>query len=663
MAKKKYTDADIQLLKGADRVRKRPAVIFGSDGIEGCKHSVFEILSNSIDEARDGHGNKIILTVFNDGSMEVEDFGRGCPVDYNTVEKRYNWELVYCELYAGGKFDNNSGENYEYSLGLNGLGACATQYASKFMDVTVYRDGFKYSLHFENGENVGGLTKEEFKGKRTGTVTRWLPDLEVFTDTNIEREYFEDVLKKQAVVNPNVEFVLKIQRENNSFEEIKYLYENGIVDYVKELAGEQTLSSVQLFTGDRKGRDREDKDEYKVRLNVAFTFSNKVNVTEYFHNSSFLEHGGSPEDAVKLAFTNQISTYIKDAGKYLKNEKAIKFEDVADSLVLVSSSFSTVTSYANQTKKAITNKFIKECMTEFLKHNLEVYFIENPDEANRIAEQALINKRSREKAEKSRIDIKKNLQGKIDLANQVAKFVDCRSKDLEKRELYIVEGDSALGSVKMARDAEFQAVMPVRGKILNCLKADYDRIFKSEIITDLIRVLGCGVDVKTSKNKDLSYFNIDNLRWNKIIICTDADYDGFQIRTLILAMLYRLTPRLIDEGYVYIAETPLFEITAKEGKKEKKYFAYDEPERNEILKKIGDAKYTIQRSKGLGENEPEMMALTTMHPDTRRLIKVEPTDSEMTEWMFNILLGDDLAGRKEFITNNGADYLDMADIS
>ncbi|HAL63764.1 MAG TPA: DNA topoisomerase [Clostridiales bacterium] len=661
--KEEYGNQSITSLKGADRVRKRPAVIFGSDGLEGCEHSFFEILSNSIDEAREGYGNTIEVTRFKDASIEVRDYGRGIPLDFNEKEGRYNWELVFCELYAGGKYNNNDGGMYEYSLGLNGLGACATQYSSEYMDVEVIRDKTRYSLHFEKGENIGGLTKEEYKGKRTGTITRWLPDLDVFTDTNIEPEYFEDVLKKQAVVNPNVQFVLKLQRENNSFEEKTYFYENGIKDYVSEIAGENTLSSVQFFTGDRKGKDREDKEEYKVRLNVAFVFSNQVALTEYFHNSSFLEHGGSPEDAVKLAFTGQISNYIKEQGKYLKNEKAIKFEDVSDSLVLVSSSFSTVTSYANQTKKAITNKFIKECMTEFLKHNLEVYFIENPDEANRIAEQALINKRSREKAEKSRIDIKKNLQGKIDLANQVAKFVDCRSKDLAKRELYIVEGDSALGSVKMARDADFQAVMPVRGKILNCLKADLDRIFKSEIITDLIRVLGCGVDVKTSKNKDLSLFNIDNLRWNKIIICTDADYDGFQIRTLILAMLYRLTPRLIDEGYVYIAETPLFEITVRDGKKEKKYFAYDEPERNDILKKIGDKKYTIQRSKGLGENEPDMMALTTMNPDTRRLIKVEPTDAEMTEWMYNILLGDDLQGRKEFITNNGADYLDMADIS
>lgn len=661
MPKKKsdYGNDAITSLKGEDRVRKRPAVIFGSDGIEGCKHSVFEILSNSIDEARDGNGSKIIVTRYNDDSIEVEDFGRGCPVDYNSAEKCYNWELVYCELYAGGKYNNNSGENYEYSLGLNGLGACATQYASEFMDVEVYRDGFKYDLHFEKGKNVGGLKKEESSRKKTGTKTHWKPDLEVFTEINIDREYFEDVLKKQAVVNPNVEFVFRYQRENNSFEETTFLYENGIADYVKEIAGENTLTSVQYYTAERKGRDREDKDDYKVKLSVAFTFSNQVKLLEYFHNSSFLEHGGSPEDAVKLAFTNQIHNYLKNNNKYLKNEKQITFADIEECLVLVSSSFSTQTSYANQTKKAITNKFIKECMTDFLKKEIEIYFIENPDEAIKIAEQVLVNKRSRESAEKSRLNIKKKLAGTIDLSNQVQKFVDCRSKDVAQRELYIVEGDSALGSVKMARDADFQAVIPVRGKILNCLKADYDKIFKNEIITDIIKVLGCGVEVKTKSNKDLSNFSLDNLRWNKVVICTDADVDGFQIRTLILTMLYRLTPTLIDEGYVYIAESPLFEITTKD----KTYFAYDEVEKTRIMGLIGDKKCTIQRSKGLGENEADMMALTTMNPETRRLIKVTADDIEQTSWMFDMLLGENLQARKEFISNNGIDYLDMADIS
>ena len=660
MSKKNtYDNETITLLEGADRVRKRPAVIFGSDGIDGCKHSVFEILSNCIDEAREGYGDKIIVTRYNDNSVEIEDFGRGCPVDYNNAAGRYNWELVYCELYAGGKYNNNSGENYEYSLGLNGLGACATQYSSEYMDVEVHRDGFRYALHFEKGEIAGKMVKEPTTRKKTGTRTHWKPDLDVFTDIEIEPEFFEETLKRQAVVNPNVEFVFRNQRENNSFEEKTFIYTNGISDYVAEIVGDNSLTSIQTCEATRKGRDRADKEEYKVKLGVSFTFSNKVKFAEYYHNSSFLEHGGSPADAVKQAFRFQIDSYLKSNNKYLKNESAIKFVDVEDCLVIVSSSFSTLTSYANQTKKAITNKFIYECMTEFLKHQLEVYFIENPDEAQKIAEQVLINKRSRENADKTRLNMKKILAKQMDLANMVQKFVDCRSKDVSQREIYIVEGDSALGSVKMARNSEFQAVIPVRGKILNCLKADYDKIFKNEIITDLIKVLGCGVEVKTKANKELSSFSLENLKWNKIIICTDADVDGFQIRTLILTMLYRLTPTLIESGYVYIAESPLYEITTAD----KTYFAYDEREKSEILGIIGSTKYTLQRSKGLGENEAEMMSLTTMNPETRRLIQITPDEMEHTEFMFDMLLGDNLQGRKDFIAINGADYLEMADIS
>ena len=656
--KQEYGNDSITSLKGADRVRKRPAVIFGSDGLEGCEHSFFEILSNSIDEAREGYGSLIEVTRFMDKSIEVKDHGRGIPLDYNEGEGRFNWELVYCELYAGGKYDNNKGGMYEYSLGLNGLGACATQYSSEYMDVTVVRDKTQYTLHFEKGENVGGLQKAETRSVQTGTVQKWKPDTEVFTDINIPLEFFQDVLNKQAMVNAGLKFVLYNETETG-MEMFEYYYENGIVDYVKETVGDDSFTTVETWEMEREGRDRADKEDYRMKMQVAFCFSNKVNMLEYYHNSSFLEHGGSPEDAVKSAFTSQINAYLKSNNKYLKNEKPITFQDIEDCLVLVSSSFSTQTSYANQTKKAITNKFIKECMTEFLKHNLEIYFIENPDEAVKIAEQVLVNKRSREKAEKSRIDLKKKLAGSIDLSNQVQKFVDCRSKDLSQRELYIVEGDSALGSVKMARNAEFQAVIPVRGKILNCLKADYDKIFKNEIITDLIKVIGCGVEVKTGKNKEISMFNLDNLRWNKIVICTDADVDGFHIRTLILTMLYRLVPTLIEKGYVYIAESPLFEITTSD----KTYFAYDENEKTKILKMIGNKKFDIQRSKGLGENEAEMMSLTTMDPATRRLIKIEPDDIEQTQWMFDMLLGDDLQGRKDFITNNGVDYLDMADIS
>ena len=660
MAKKTpvYDNESITMLKGPDKVRKRPGVIFGSDGPDGCAHSIFEVISNSIDEARSGFGSQIIVTRYNDLSIEDEDFGRGCPVDFNKNEDRYNWELVYCELYAGGKYDAGS-DNYEYSLGLNGLGLCATQFASEYMDVEIHRDGYRYNLHFEKGENIGGLQKKAVRSHPTGTKTKWRPDLDVFTEIDVPDEYFRDVLKRQAVVNPNLLFVYRSEKEDGTFTEERFLYENGISDYTKEIAGETALTSVQTWSCEREGRDREDKPDYRVKLSVALTFSNRIQKIEYYHNSSFLEHGGSPERAVKQAFVSQIDAYLKQNNKYLKNEGKITFADVEDCLILVSSSFSTQTSYENQTKKAITNKFIYEAMTEFLKHQIEVYFIENPDEAVKIAEQVMINKRSRENAEKTRLNMKKNLAGSIDLTNRIEKFVDCRSKDLSKRELYIVEGDSALGSVKMARDAEFQAVIPVRGKILNCLKADYVRIFKNDIITDIIKLLGCGVEVKTKANKELSSFNIDGLRWNKVVICTDADVDGFQIRTLILTMLYRLTPTLIEQGYVYIAESPLFEITTKK----KTYFAYTEKEKTNILEKIGDEKCTIQRSKGLGENEADMMALTTMNPDTRRLIRVTPTDVEETARVFDLLLGDDLQGRKDFIAQYGADYLELADIS
>lgn len=660
MAKKQqdYGNESITMLKGPDKVRKRPGVIFGSDGLDGCEHSVFEVISNSIDEARSGYGNKIIVTKYNDNTIEVEDFGRGCPVDYNKSEERFNWELVYCELYAGGKYDDSS-DMYEYSLGLNGLGLCATQFSSEFMDVEIIRDGYKYNLHFEKGENVGGLQKEKTSKRQTGTKTKWKPDLDVFTDINVRDEYFQDVLKRQAVVNPNLLFVYRFQKEDGSFEEKEFIYENGITDYVNEIAAGENLTSVQNWSADRVGRDREDKSEYKVKMEFALTFSNKMKKIEYYHNSSFLEHGGSPERAVKQAFVSQIDAYLKQNNKYLKNEKKITFDDVEDCLILVSSSFSTQTSYENQTKKAITNKFIYETMTEFLKHQLEIYFIENPDEALKIAEQVMVNKRSRENAEKTRLNLKKKLAGTIDLSNMVKKFVDCRTKDVSRRELYIVEGDSALGAVKLAREAEFQAVIPIRGKILNCLKADYVKIFKNDIITDLIKVLGCGVEVSSKANKDISSFNLENFRWSKVVICTDADVDGFQIRTLILTMLYRLTPTLIEKGYVYIAESPLFEITTKD----KTYFAYNEKEKSDILNIIGNKKYTLQRSKGLGENEPEMMSLTTMNPETRRLIKVSPADIEATTAMFDMLLGDNLQGRKDYIAEFGSDYLEMADIS
>ena len=631
--KQQYDDQSIRALKGADRVRKRPAVIFGSDGLEGCEHSFFEILSNAVDEAREGHGDRITVTAFADRSIEVDDRGRGVPLGWNEAEGRWNWDLIYCELYAGGKYDNNSGTAaYEYSLGLNGLGACATQYSSEYMTVRSYDGTTERSISFKKGEVDGELTERplERKEKRTGTVVRWKPDLEVFTDINIPPEFYADVLHRQSVVNAGICFVLRLEQPDRTFTQQEFLYPNGINDYLSELVAGKGLTAPVLWHLETQGRDREDKDEYKLKADISFCISNVVSTLEYYHNSSYLEYGGSPDRAVKSAFTYAVDKYLKSSNRYTKNESKVTFNDIADCLVLVINSFSTMTSYENQTKKAINNTFIYEALNDFLRRKLEIYFIENPKEAELLGNQVLVNKRSRESAEKARVDIKKKLSGTIDAANRVEKFVNCRSKDPARAELYIVEGDSALTSCKLGRDAEFQAIIPVRGKTLNCLKSDYDKIFKNEIITDLLRVIGCGVEIKSKHQKDLSAFDLKNLRWSKIIICTDADEDGFQIRTLLLTLFYRLLPTLLSEHKVFIAESPLFEITVGE----QTLFAFDEFEKAELLKKIGNKKYKLQRSKGLGENEPDMMWQTTMNPETRRLISVSPADAMQTEIIY-----------------------------
>ena len=660
MSKKpEYNNDSIVLLKGSARVREKPAVIFGSDGLEGCEHSFFEILSNSIDEAREGFGDVIEVTRRADGSLSIKDYGRGIPLDFNKKEDRYNWELVYCELYAGGKMNS---ANYDFSLGLNGLGACATQYASEFFDVEVCRDGYIYKLHFEHGENIGGLTKKKDKsGQHSYSYQHWKPDRDVFTETDIPLDYLKTVLNQQAIVNDGVKFVFTDEQTGESCE---YHCPDGILGHVRTACEDGALSTPAFYEREGLGRDRSDKDDYKVRAKISFCFSNTSNALEYFHNSSFLENGGAPDKAVRAAVVQAFDKAIANMNKYIKGESKITFADIQDSFFYVSSTFSsaTMTSYANQTKKAITNKFIQDFLTSSLTEIFTTWILENKSESDKVIEQILVNKRSRESSEKQRLNIKKKLTGSIDINNQVKKFVDCRSRDVNLREIYIVEGDSALGSCKTGRDAEFQAIIPVRGKILNCLKADYKRIFDSDIIVDIIRVLGCGVELN-KKFKDIPPFNINKLRWNKIIICTDADVDGFQIRTLILAMLYRLAPSLIANGKVFIAETPLFEITYKTRGKTETFFAFDEKEKNKYLKGKNLSNITIMRSKGLGENDPDMMWETTMNPETRRLIRVTTEEAAIMSETFELLLGDNLAGRKDYIKENGHLYLDDLDLS
>ena len=659
--KKAYDDQSIKSLKGAERVRKRPAVIFGSDDIVGCQHSFIEILANSVDEAREGYGDRIIVKKFLDLSIEVEDFGRGVPLGYNEKEKRWNWELVFCELYAGGKYDNNDGDAaYEFSLGLNGLGATATQYSSEYMSVKSYNGKTLSEMNFKAGEPVGELTVTELKpggGKRRGTIIRWRPDLKVFKEVDIPVEFLSATLRRQAFVNAGIHFILEVEVGKGKFERTEFYYENGVADYIAEITEGTAITTPVLWKIETKGRDREDMPDYKVKAEITFCFA-KDGMAEYYHNSSFLEYGGAPDKAVRNAFTYAIDKYIKAQNKYNKNEQKISFADISDNLAIIINSASTQTSYENQTKKAITNAFIQKALTDFMKQNLEIYLTENQSAANQIITQVLVNKRSREETEKSRTDIKKKLSGTMDVSNRVEKFIPCSSKDPSVREIYIVEGDSAATSCKLGRNAEFQAIMPVRGKTLNCMKSSYEKIFASDIIVDLLKVIGCGVEVKSKKPGAVATFDYNSLKWSKIIICTDADEDGFQIRTLLLTLFYRLLPTLIEKGKIFIAESPLFEITSGG----ETYFAYNEQEKIEILSKLGGKKYTLQRSKGLGENEAKMMWRTTMCPQTRRLIAVTPADAEETARMFDVLLGDALQERKRYITENGHLYIADADI-
>ncbi len=658
-----YNDQSIKSLKGADRVRKRPAVIFGSDDLVGCQHSFIEILANSVDEAREGYGDKIIVTKYKDLSIEVEDFGRGVPLGYNEKEKRWNWELVFCELYAGGKYDNNNGgAAYEFSLGLNGLGATATQYSSEYMQVHSYNGKMLSEIDFKSGNPVGELRTSEIKPgmKRRGTIIKWRPDLKVFKEIDIPVEFLESTLRRQAFVNGGIKFILAIEISSGKFEQKEFYYKNGVADYMAEITDGFSMTQPVLWNIETKGRDREDLPDYKFKAEITFCFS-KEGRTEYYHNASYLEYGGAPDRAVVNAFTYAIDKYIKSQNKYTKNESKILFRDIEENLCVIINSASTQTSYENQTKKAITNAFIQKALTEFLKTNLEIYLTENATSANLISSQVLVNKRAREKADITMRDVKKKLEASgMDLSSRVEKFVPCNSKDPEMRELYIVEGDSAMTSCKLGRNAEFQAIIPVRGKTLNCMKSGYDKIFANEIIVNLLKVIGCGAEVKAGKkNNEISMFDYKNMKWNKIIICTDADEDGFQIRTLLLTLFYRLLPTLIEKGKIFIAESPLFEITSGD----QTYFAYNEQEKQEIISKLGTKKYMIQRSKGLGENEPDMMWRTTMCPQTRRLIAVSPADAEATLKMFDVLLGDALQERKKFISDFGHLYLKDADIS
>lgn len=644
-----YGQKSITSLKNEDQVRQRPSVIFGTNDQYGAAHGVYEIIANAIDEARAGYGKTIRIKVWKDGTVEVSDDGRGVPMGWNETEQKFNWELVFCTLYASGKYDS---ANYGDALGLNGLGATAMQYASEFMDVYSTRDGKTSYMHFEKGVPTGKLKELPPVKEGTGTTIKFKPDSEVFINiknSTLPPDYYINILRRQAMLHAGIEILFWHEEIDN---EIQLLYPNGIQDFLKAVCEKPIIKKVPFYSDSKFGTDREEDEPYELKMRAAFTFSRDASLIELYHNGSHLYEGGVTLDALKYAVELAFTWYGTEKGKIGKNDK-IKYRDVESILFFVgdTSAPGHRTYFKNQTKGAINNPFIKKEFVNFIYYCFRNWLETSGAEAERVYAEVLANKQAREEADKVSRKVVQSLSRSMGPGNKPEKFVDCKSKLPFERELFIVEGDSALGSCKFARDSQFQAIIPVRGKIINCLKKELSTILKSDIVIDLLRVFGCGVEAESKYIEDLPKFNINNLKYGKIIICTDADLDGMQIRCLIITLIYRLVPTLLKEGKVFIAETPLFEISY--GKEV--YFAYNEEEKKQIMTEfegrgIPQSKIKVQRSKGLGENDPEMMSKSTMAPLTRRLVPVDyPANDADIGSYFNALLGDDIETRRILI--------------
>ena len=631
-----YGNDSISMLKGAERVRKRPSVIFGSDGLEGCEHAVFEILSNAIDEAREGFGSIITVTRYEDKSIEVEDFGRGCPVDWNEKEQRYNWELIFCEMYAGGKYKNNEGENYEYSLGLNGLGACATQYASEYMDVTIWRDGKKYTLHFRHGEVVGGLESAPADRKKTGTTIRFHADPEIFETTVYEYDVLEKRLREQAFLNAGLKITLRDERDDEPVEEVMH-YEGGIRQFVEHLNRTKTPLHEQVIymEGSRDTSMAEVAMQYTDSYSeLMLSFANNINTTE----------GGTHETGFKAALTRVLNDYGKKY-KLLKDDESFKGEDAREGLTAIISVKLQEAQFEGQTKTKLGNSDMRTLVDAMVSEKLMTFFEENPQVARTIIEKAQTAARAREAAKKAREMTRR--KSALDSASLPGKLADCIEKDPTYTEIYIVEGDSAGGSAKEGRDRRHQAILPLWGKMLNVEKARLDRVYGNDKLTPMITAFGAGFG---------DDFDLAKLRYGKIILMADADVDGSHIRTLLLTFFFRFMRPLIEHGHVFIAQPPLF----KNEKGKDVRYTYTEEQQRDCVNEMGDG-VRVQRYKGLGEMDPQQLWETTMDPEHRTLLQVTMEDAAAADETFALLMGEKVEPRREFIERN-AKYVMNLDV-
>jgi len=643
---------NIKQLTEKEKVRKKISVWLGASNHIAVIHTVKELVGNSADEINKGNGDKIKITLHNDKTLTIEDNCQGLPIDGVNSEGVENYKLLFETLFAGTKYDNGI-NNSDYTVGVNGVFNTVLTFSAQDVTFEVSRpDKNIYSISYHKGENVKPLS---IIGKSDNTYTKikYTLDDDIYEGNYFTFEELCEIASQQAsLINGSVEVFDEVNgvKELYSYEDTKEFLEYSTSDLE---AIHETIHFSKNTSHNSKQNGENVVDDIQASISIKYTRQDEDCTQIEFLNGSNLIHHGTIFDGLVNGLRSILNKYIRDNGMYKKNEKQITREDVLLGLNYVIDFKSYFPVFANQTKFASYVKYYESVMRDILDNFFASYSIENKSEMDLIAKHVLVSKKVREHSEKTRLDIKKKLSGTVNnLSNRVDGFVNCKSKDNTKTELYLVEGKSALGSTKMGRDEKIQAIYALRGKILNCLKADYDKIFKNDIIVDMIRLFGCGVEVKSKHAKDLHTFDKNNLRWSKIVITTDADVDGFHIRTLILTLIHRLMPTLIEDGCVYIVESPLYEIEQNDVS----VFAYSDKEKDLIVSKMKGS-FTVQRSKGLGENTAEMMWETTMNPETRKLIQVVPEDVEKTVKAFNMFLGDNLEERKQFIEDNLHEYL------
>lgn len=626
MEDKNYNAGSIQVLEGLEPVRKRPGMYIGSTGTKGLHHCVMEVMDNSIDEVLAGRADTVKVVIYKDGSISIEDNGSGIPVEVHPKTGKSTLETVLTVLHAGGKFNNDA---YKVSGGLHGVGVSCVNALSEWLIATVKRSGHIYEQHFARGKAQGDI-QVVGDTKESGTTIQFMPDSEIFDTTEFSKEVLVTKFREVAFLNKGVRITLIDEREEEPQEEV-FHYEGGIKSFVEYINRSKNAISEDIIYFDKSMEDCE------LEIAMQYTDGYSENVLTFANNIHTTE-GGYHLTGFRNALTRALNDYGRKANIIKEKEDNLSGDDAREGLTAIVSVKLKEPQFEGQTKSKLGNSEVQGIVNTTCYQELIDYFELHPQEGKKIIEKAISAQRAREAARKAR-DLSRGKRSVLDNTTLPGKLADCQSNDNTETEIFIVEGDSAGGSAKQGRDRKFQAILPLRGKILNVEKARLDRILAYEEIKAMITAFGTGIDTE---------FNIEKLRYGKIIIMTDADVDGAHIRTLLLTFFFRHMRELVDDGHIYIAQPPLYMVS----KNRKEYYVYDDDELEALLKEIGRDNYTIQRYKGLGEMNPEQLWETTMDPKTRLLKQVTIENAADADEIFSMLMGDDVEPRREFIEQN-----------